>query len=814
LKSAGNYECRFGRCRRAFGNLHAFRKHLHSKHPPCRVRAARGNVVEIPPVENAVPVVDADDVDNVAPADANEDNPEGLVTVTLDEFKERVEGEVAALVAKWHSRAGFPRNHVQHCVEDISSFLTAGFLGVMQHKAIAALRATGASAEVIQDYENMHSVIEHAFDPFSSESKRFKYFERCDAFVRPEKVHIGDRRELNHIDGVNRVSCESQFIPLRKTLEKFFQLPDALTATLENLQSLQDDTENHSFVHSEVWKKIRGRYPEDKTVIPLKLTYDDFETNNPLGPHSLKIGGTYVAVVGLPSELEATLQNIFLCLLFESADREYFGNTQVFRPLLYELQFLEDEGIVIEPSGFGPTRVYFPVMFVGGDNLGIHQICGLTKSFSANYPCRFCKMRKTDTERAIFEEEALLRDNENYSQDVAANDVSSTGVHERCIWDVLRSFQLVDNWFCDSLHDLLEGVCHYTMLYVLHHIIYVANFFSVETLNTRRKCFPYCHIRNKPTKLKSDFYKKEKLPLTASEMLCFVRIFGALVGDLVPKGDPVWNLYLKLKDIVDFVMSKTFPKSCSNSLKTLVAEHHQIYLELTGETLKRHSLIRLVHFPKVLEKFGLKPKHHYLTHYPRLIEKCGPVLDLWTMRSEARHRPFKSTASGTTSRVNICHTLALQNQLTFCERILSNLSVLPQTKFGPGYESELHPHINGYDFNFISQDLLQEDKCLLVNWINVKGTEYKPGMTLYIDASDMHPIFGDIDRICVVGNELFFFVVSCLEVLKFEEHLRAFQVRQMPNEKRLVLQSDLIDYKPLISFRNGKGIYVLTNSMF
>ena len=41
--------------------------------------------------------------------------------------------------------------------------------------------------------------------------------------------------------------------------------------------------------------------------------------------------------------------------------------------------------------------------------------------------------------------------------------------------------------------------------------------------------------------------------MTASKMSTFLRSFGVLIDDLVPIGDPVWNIYLincKIWDIV------------------------------------------------------------------------------------------------------------------------------------------------------------------------------------------------------------------------------------------------------------------------
>lgn len=49
----------------------------------------------------------------------------------------------------------------------------------------------------------------------------------------------------------------------------------------------------------------------------------------------------------------------------------------VIAPLLEELKFLEKDGIVVKLSTGEEVRVYFVLALLLGDNLDIHQLCGL-----------------------------------------------------------------------------------------------------------------------------------------------------------------------------------------------------------------------------------------------------------------------------------------------------------------------------------------------------------------------------------------------------------------------------------------------------
>lgn len=42
-------------------------------------------------------------------------------------------------------------------------------------------------------------------------------------------------------------------------------------------------------------------------------------------------------------------------------------------------------------------RVYFPLLLIAGDNLGLNSLLGFSESFSADYFCRLCISHRTVT---------------------------------------------------------------------------------------------------------------------------------------------------------------------------------------------------------------------------------------------------------------------------------------------------------------------------------------------------------------------------------------------------------------------------------
>jgi len=65
-----------------------------------------------------------------------------------------------------------------------------------------------------------------------------------------------------------------------------------------------------------------------------------------------------------------------------------------------------------------------------GDNLGLHSILGFSESFMANFSCRFCKSNKSDCNHQLVQIDENLRNEVNYSTDIAINNLPITGIKE------------------------------------------------------------------------------------------------------------------------------------------------------------------------------------------------------------------------------------------------------------------------------------------------------------------------------------------------------------------------------------------------
>lgn len=199
-----------------------------------------------------------------------------------------------------------------------------------------------------------------------------------------------------------------------------------------------------NFLNCELWKQKMLLHP-NKLVIPYFLYSDEFEVNNPLGPHSSSILGVYYSFPTVPHWLRSNLKNIFIAALFNSKDLKSLGNDQVFYKLIDELIDLENNGVELKFVD-KCVKLYFSIGLIVGDNLGVNTVLGFSKSFSANHFCRFCCMPKSSTDVLASEIVSSLRSKINYSEDVLKNDFKLTGINENSIFNTINSFHVVENY--------------------------------------------------------------------------------------------------------------------------------------------------------------------------------------------------------------------------------------------------------------------------------------------------------------------------------------------------------------------------------
>jgi len=246
----------------------------------------------------------------------------------------------------------------------------------------------------------------------------------------------------------------------------------------------------------------------------------------------------------------------------------------------------------------------------------------------------------------------LLRDKENCNFDIIENNVQKTGIKVKCVWNDVLDFHVTENFCVDIMHDLFEGVCKYEMGYILHELIFIQKLFTLEALNFKIKYFKYPDNDNKPPLITVLQLQNKYIKMSTAEMKCFILNASLIFGDLIPRRNVFWKLYTLLRQILSIVLQFTINNDDINLLEKLVENHHVLYVKLFKDTLK--------------------PKHYFMIHYAHIMKFVGPLIHIWTMRFETKHRPLKQSALMSNNRINLPLTIAIKYQLHMSTLFLDN----------------------------------------------------------------------------------------------------------------------------------------------
>lgn len=755
--STSSFICKEDNCFRNFINIHSFKRHLMLKHL---------NLDENVYISQKV-------CDDNILYQTNSDckfqkyvNSEDLITVnvcdqlinksvTLKHFDDIVTQNAASFVLKLYSDASMSRSQAHKIIDYVNEFykLTIGIIQLKYENQIT-------THNVSFDIKHMCIILQNAFAEFKTDYQTLQYFIRRGYLIMPQCIDIAAvlrSKRLKIFRNIDVATRSFQIIPIRSLLKKFLQLPNVFHTIIEHLSKQQHiDDRITSFIQGETWKHVKEKFAK-KLVLPLLLYFDDFEINNPLGSHRgvHKIGATYCTIPAIPYEYSSMLENIFVFQMHDTMDHLQFGNKVIFSNIVSQINDLETNGLIINVNNKQET-IYFALIGIIGDNLGLHTIFGFSKSFNSQYSCRVCLADKTTLQTQILEQAEILRTKFNYATDCTTK---MHGIQEECFFNTISSFHVIENICFDVMHDIFEGICRYEIAKILNNVINIKKLFSLDTLNYRLRYFDYPigNNENIPLSIINSSLRNECLLISASEMCTLVKFLGLLIGDLIPHTTEVWQLYMNLREIICIIMAPMFTKESCKLLEVLISEHHILYMDLFKESLK--------------------PKHHYLIHYPQIMKKMGPLKHVSCIRFEAKHKEIKQNAKVITSRRNPSYTLALKHQLGLAHRFLTNKGF--ENRFSTGVVlkdivTELH------DYNMFKKVLPEDiDKTYFsVSWININGTVYKPGMIIELNSEDMIRSFGYIQHIVTNINHNVYYIYRKVETLVFSQHVHAFQVAQ------------------------------------
>lgn len=571
-------------------------------------------------------------------------------------------------------------------------------------------------------------------------------------------------------------------MPVEHQIKTFFELPNVLKDALDFMEKFEcksDDKISH-FVQGKLWKSIKSKYDAGSKLIPLLLYSDDFSPDNVLSGNSnnKQCSFQYTFPV-FPQHLLTSTEYVFEALLFPSKLKSLEkGLEKCLSDLVNILKKLEDDGLVLNINE-EDIKVYFVMSLKIGDNLDLNEMLGFQKSFNANSFCRFCRTLSAETKYDVKIRKENLRNELNYAQDLEKNDPKATGIQANSIFNKLRIFHVTRNFYCDMMHDLWEGVCKYVVCYVLNYFIYTKKKFSLSTFNNLKNQFDYGEIEigNISNEISEPHIKNTNINMTSSQMKTLMHFLPLMIGSLIKEDDEdysYWRLILELQEIIDYLLLSEFSSSKLKSLSLLITRFLKHYINLFGP---------------------LKPKFHFLLHYPQCILEVGPLRNLMCFVYEQKNRQVKAYSNVMNQRINLSSSLSFKSSMRFSSLIRKHeLSGFPldicvqssiELSWSDVTQKSFYTKSQEYFHSLSGAEKIREVKKMIY-----KKAVYKNHFHVILKGRNenvkLYKIIGIIsvdDEIKVIAEET--------NIIEFSKHLRSYKVGETRNIFKVISLQDI-----------------------
>lgn len=749
FKSHSVIECPVSGCNRAFTNFSSFTSHLSRYHPTflADFNSVDRLQTESPDEFFEIGSMNTFDVLNV------QENKNALL-----------QHKITMFILKLQEQFLLPMSTITEIVNGMKDIQECQF-DLINSKIIQLLEKNHINQPTDVQINDMDPIL----DSIKSSHLRKKLMINY-GIVPPVEYKLGNGKTFQYIsiiDNLKMFCCNADIL-------KYISMPH------KNKNSVLRDIQDGSLFNQ---NDLFQQYPN----IQILLYLDDFLVTNPLRGNQAqhKTTALYYTLANLPPIYRSTVCDMQLAIICKSADLKKFGFRLVLAPLLKDLKILEDDGITI--NGIA-EKVKGTIVSIVGDNLASHEIGGYCTNFSSRETCicRFCMATYDDMMNNFKERDFTRRTkqiHEHHINLVTLDDsyIKLYGLKWNSPLNDLKFFHTSTMLPPDAMHDLLEGIVPFELSLIISNLI-KSKFISLPLLNRRIRNmkFGYNDKPNKPYELTENFSKGIKM--TASRLWSLLRFLPLMIGDFVPENEIVWEFLLILKDIVDIVLSPVISIDYISYLSDLLNEHHNLFKEIFKDA-------------------KLKPKHHFLVHYPKLILEFGPLVHLWCMRFEAKHLYFKRVAQISKNTKNLPLTLAQRHQQLQCiynskqERILGKGVVVTNAKPIDKnlYSAEINTILESHGDFFVTQKVL------------ILGTAYKPGMCIVVNFKNDEPVFGKIVLILCKGPKILFVCNIYNSCTVF--HIRGYKLEKC-DEIKILSPEEMLYHYPLsvYKYRNNSVV--------
>lgn len=767
--------CSFDACQKKFKNVRSFKRHLKGKHDHFYSAYVKNECTN-PNAEETVHHNDEDNIDNDGPPNVHD-----LEACQNNDIQR--EKDIRSLIALQLLRLREARKltyvSCSHALDAMANVVSAkdnllqtAFQGIIQAENVNPATGQKLQEAMSQNIQAFQAVV----DEFSDERKLNTYVQENFCFVEPEEHFVG-----------NETQHSLQYVPILQSLRYLLMHEDIFAQVITSHKSedglLRDICDGAYFQRNLL-------FANDPHALQIMLYYDEFTSVNPIGhaAKDFKFGAFYFLLGNLAPQYRSKLHVIQLALLANAKTVKKHGFSAVIIPLLRDLKTLEDEGILVQISGRN-HRFRGSVTVVVADNLGSHSIGGFQESFNCLRNCRFCMVTREQLRRSHSIDNCERRTVASHNEHVQRisefpNMAGIYGVKAASRLNELQYFHVINGLPSDIAHDLFEGVVCDALEHVITSFVQ-DKIFSLNDLEQIMKEFPYKGTDkvNKPRPL-STHLAQLKVKQKAVQIWCLLRLFPLMIGHLIPEGNPKWEMILALCDVVDTVTAPCISRGEALHLSDSVQKFHT---HLANE------------FPDVT----VKPKGHYILHYPHQILEFGPLIAYWTLRFEGKHSFFKEIAQRLKCRKNVCKSLAFRHQYhqALCHESESFLEYNSVSHMKNTQTVQVELLLQ--DVQALLHPLVGENKCVCqCSSAHLNGMDYQSGCCVVVSFENDELKFAKVMSCFLIGGTLHLLCKE-MKTQSFNRHSHCYVVQELQSYS-LIKTQELLDYYPLPIYQLGE----------
>lgn len=705
-----------------------------------------------------------------------------------------IQQEGVSLVASLRSNSGLPHNIIPQIVNSFNQ-MTDCTVSYLKQEILGSLKVMpNVSPDTLTQVEASLDSVHQPLSFLASRYKQDNYFVRHPLFVSSETLPIGCRYERRGSE--NRLVYETyEYVSVEQNIRSLLQNKDFVELIVaENV----DPDILSSFKDGERYKQHYLFTDKSKFSIMIQLFYDGMGTTNPLRGQSAtgNVGVFYYTIQNVPPSHNSCFANVHLLALCYTEDLKRCGYDAILERFVSEMLKLQSVGFSGDFPVIGSSQVYVGLCQVACDNLALNGLFGFIECFSSNYFCTLCLATKQEIQTKTYESEFQMRDITNYNCDVKAAKALPAGGHihgvkKPCCLNEIPGFHAVDNFVIDPMHTLLEGVVSFELSCILFELMMVKRYFSLGDLNVNMHQFFDRNTTDKskrPPTLNPVEKKGSKLSpsMKATQMWSLLKYLPIFMAHCVPEGDKHWLFLLGLSELVDLIFAPKFTNGMIAYLQEVISDHLLDFQELYGHEVK------------------LRPKHHFLVHFPTIIRKNGPLTGMSCLRYEMKNSFFKRSAGVMCNFTNVCKTLAYRHQCN-AFYLRSSKQYLRTNVLVGCKQSEFRTPKEVAFCACLCESLGvdKEQNVCLSSRLVVASESYRKGQFFVVGRGENgDPLFGEVQSFSSLPYSAAWFVIVLIyTTVRFQCHVHAYEVKRSSiSEYRCIALANLIDHTPLFAY--------------